>query len=245
MRYVRSMADNRHIPKKGTFLYERIKEARKNALCVDYAHVLKRMILDLKLGDARLLHISFNPNHLDMHTLVEYFDKGQGEWIILDPTFSMFVKRKADGMYATAADIQRSSLNRDWSGLEYILLDDRQYDYYLDYPLLFLNLHNSTGDWKVGARSPVPYLEMVPLPVEKRPGWYVLQYVGQKRIDDDEKITAKVEVNGALQTLVFDGIEQTSKVFGATSIFVPKNIKQNIVAYKPKRFVFTSKSHSM
>jgi hypothetical protein len=241
MRYVRSMSDDKHVPKEGTFLYEQTKGTRGNALCVDYALVLKRMILDMKLGDARILNISFNPNHFDAHTLVEYFDKQQGEWIVLDPTFAIYAKRKSDGMYATAADIQRSSLNLDWSELQYFILDDRQYNYYLDYPLLFLNLHNSKSYENVKVESLIPYLIKVTLPVEDDTGWYVLQYIGRNAMDDNESITAKVEINGTLQTIVFDGIEQTTKVFKATSIYIPQDITQNIVAYVPNRFVFTYK----
>lgn len=238
MRYVRSMADDKHFPKEGTLLYELIKGERKNALCNDYALTLKRMILDMKLGYARTLNISFNPNGWDMHTLVEYFNEKQGEMIILDPTFSMIVKRKSDGKYATAEDIQRSTLIRDWSKLEFVQLEDREYDYYLDYPLLFLNLHRGSEDWRERANSPIPYLESIALPIEESPGFYLLQHVGQNKNDGSNTITEKVEVNGELQTIVFDGIDKTSKVFGAASINIPLKTKQNIVAYKPKRFVF-------
>jgi len=240
MQYVRSMADDRHIPREGTFLYEQVKGLRENALCNDYADVLTNMIQGMKLGDARVLDISFNPNRYDMHTLVEYFDERQQEWILIDPTFSMLVKRKADGMYATAANIQQATLNRDWSELEFILPDDRKYDYYLDYPLLFLNLHRDSSKGKEEARSLLPYLEKVSLPVEGIPGWYILQYVGHKGKGTEEKITASVEVNGALQAFIFDGIEQTSKVFGAKLVSIPQREEGRIAAYKPKQFVFSS-----
>ena len=238
-RYVRSMADDNHIPRDGTFLYERIRGVRENALCSDYAPVLKRMIKRLKLGDARVLNISFNPNGWDMHTLVEYFDEKQKEWIILDPTFAMYVRRKKDNGFASARDIQQATMNRDWSGLEFVTLNGAKYQYYLDYPLLFLNLHGEKKPWKAQATSLLPYLENAPLPARERRGWYILQYVG-KDASDEGAIDASVEVNGSARSLVLDGIGRTSKVFGATSISVPEALHKEIVAYNPKRFVFTS-----
>ena len=179
-RYVRSMADSRHAPRKGTLLYKHIDGIRKNALCSDYAPVLQRMIRDLMLGNARVLNVSFNPNRWDMHSLVEYFNKEQGEWVILDPTFSMVVKRKPDGAYATADDIRQATLNKDWSDLDFVLMDNRKYDYYIDYPLLFLNLHRGSEE-KGEAESLDPYIERVSLPIDGRFDWYLLRYLGKNK----------------------------------------------------------------
>ena len=51
-------------------------------------------------------------------------------------------------------------------------------------------------------------------------------------------ITATVEVNGRSRTFVFNGVGQTSKVFGARSVTVPETEKELLVAYGLKRFVF-------
>ncbi len=235
-RYVHSMADGMNNPRKGTLLYEEINGIRKQALCNDYASVLKRMIQELRIGRARILNVSFNPNGWDMHTLVEYFSEVQGKWIILDPTFAMVVKRKSDNMYATAEDVQQATLRLDWSGLKFILIDDRKYNYYLDYPLLFLNLHRGSASKETAANSLDAYVSKVSLPIVGHRGWYFLKYLGENV--NDNKITLEVKIDGELSTLIFDGVNQTTKIFGANSIVIPHNEGNKIVAYKLKRFVF-------
>jgi len=56
---------------------------------------------------ARYLNLSFNAAWLDAHTLVELLNLDTGDWILLDPTFSLSAKR-SDGEWASAEGVSQA-----------------------------------------------------------------------------------------------------------------------------------------
>ena len=57
-----------------------------------------------------------------------------GSWMILDPTFNLIPIRAADSTFATVGGHHRNPA-ASW-GIYSKHLDNRPYNYYLDYPLL-------------------------------------------------------------------------------------------------------------
>ena len=93
---------------------------------------------------ARYLNLSFNATWLDAHTLVELLNLDTGDWILLDPTFSLSAKR-SDGAWASAEGVSQAILVFDWQAIPYVFLgtagDSYACSYYLDYLLLYAKVY--------------------------------------------------------------------------------------------------------
>lgn len=91
----------------------------------------------MRKDSARIKHVSFNPNDYDMHTVVEY--NNNGRWVMLDPTFAMFgINEK--GKISSASDIRDTVVSN--AKVRYYSDYSTKYGYYINYPLLFLNIDN-------------------------------------------------------------------------------------------------------
>jgi hypothetical protein len=232
---VRGMADFGNLTTEGTLLHElAASHGRLQALCTDYAETLLQLLREYGIGPARYLNVGFNSNYYDMHTLVELYNPEQQIWMLLDPTFSLAPQLAADGQWATAEDISVASRAHDWGAIAYNFLgaldDSVAQNYYLDYPLLFLNVYRDFDSFTIGqGYSPLEFLEEVPLPI-KVPGLYVLKNSRAPR--------ATVMKDGSAVTLNFNGIDATSPVTYARSMSLPPVTRGETRAFVVKRLVF-------
>jgi hypothetical protein len=165
---VRAMADDANNPIPGTLLAQFVAErlaqlpaSQPQALCSDYATTLIQELTGAGVAlPFRRRALAFNDLAHDSHVVVEIFDTDSGRWLVLDPTFAIQTLN-ADGLPATAAEISEAARTRNWSLLSYNYLtpagDLYARRYYLDYPLLYLNVYDG------GSTSPVePSVSLTP-----------------------------------------------------------------------------------
>ena len=141
---VRRMADIDNQPYDGLPLYARSLSAAHGASdCVDFSQALLDSLADAGFPlKARSRGICYNsPN---CHELVEILDSDQSRWITLDPTFGLYTLN-ASGEAASAEEISEAVRAQAFSSLSFVFLTpaEKAYatGYYLDYPLLFINLY--------------------------------------------------------------------------------------------------------
>lgn len=204
------------------------------ASCSDYAVVLARLLAQLNVTlSSRVFHVAFNLNAYDMHTLVEMRDPRVEQWLLLDPTFAMTVRRTGDGGYATARNVSDAARALRWSDLEFVPLgpDGLRHaeDYYIDYPLLYLNVISGSGATS-GAVSVLPYVAPVALPDGAGGlGLYLLQSPVSPRT---------VVIDGTSRSMTFGGVDRVTYIFLARAIAPPAAGQPALGAYVPRRFVF-------
>src|SRR4029078_4860113 len=126
--------------------------------------------------------VALNPNSYDAHTLVEMFDPAQKNWILLDPTLDLTVRQTATRNWATAEDMSAATRAQQWNDVSYAFLgelgDYYARGYYLDYPLLFVNVYHTGEVTTNGQVGPVlPYMVDVPTPVSTQ-GVYAVGCAG-------------------------------------------------------------------
>ena len=225
LKAVRSMIGGNGVPLPGSLLSDIVtRKGHIGQLCDDYAETLDDIIREYGLGRSRILQVGLMKNGYDVHTVVEYFYEPQGEWVLLDPTFDLIAKRRADGTFASAEDISRSARTRRWDDIEYVSLENIPSDYYLDYPLMFLNLL-PTDD---GA-SILPYLEEVKSPVADE-GFYLVKAVGADFIT--------LIVDGNKKRVAISPSEHFSAVFAAATIELSPELSSEVTIYRLNRYVF-------
>jgi hypothetical protein len=236
--YVRNMADAQNYPYAWTELQSNVSAAQRiPADCTQYRdtllYVLSQMNVTKRLPTSEQpqeLEIAFLVNGYDGHTLVEFWNTDLQRWLLLDPTFDMTVTRASDGTWATAEDMNKATLNQQWSAIHYQYLgawgDSIAAAYYLDYPLLYLNVPPLP---QLGqGQDPMPYLIRQSGPPLNQTGIYVLQCYG----------TTTVVIDGVSSQLSCDGIDSLSQVMGASSIQLPSGSSSTLNIYSPVRNVF-------
>lgn len=149
---VRQMASVNNEPFPNTNLAYNVQlNDRLAASCTDFASsLLDFMSQDMGLQvESRIQNVCLNPNSYDCHTLVELRDPGTQQWRALDPTFGLAPRRAVDGSPATATDISLAARAQGWNAISYAFLTDNgnEYvrNYYLDYPLLFVNVYGDSA----------------------------------------------------------------------------------------------------
>ena len=207
------------------------------ASCFDYAEGLLDVLNEMNAQlSARRLAVALNPNTYDTHTLVEMFDPDSGRWMLLDPTFDLTVKRMSDGEWATAEDVSAAARAEQWGDLSFVFLgdvgDQWARNYYLDYPLLFVNVYHPGQPAIPGQGAPVvQYFEEVPLPVSGAPTAYAVGCSGEQ--------TAALRVDGSDVTIDCSGVDGLSYIFTATTISANADTAPSVKVYQPRRYVFT------
>jgi hypothetical protein len=229
---VRTMADARNHAFTWNSLYKKTAE-RASVLCSDYGEMWISLAAELNLGtESRILDVGFNKRGYDSHTLVEIKNREDGTWVILDPTFALAVKRASDGGWASAEDIANATLANDYSALTYVFLTDRDdrdaRGYYLDYPLLYLNIFHQ-GQAAIQNSTPLPYLQEVAAPA----GTY-----GVYLVQCDGKSSITLMVDGVVTDISCGGLDSLSQSFFARSIAAPAGSTDTFKVYQPRRFVF-------
>jgi hypothetical protein len=160
---------------------------------------------------------------------VEIFDPAQNRWLLADPTFGLTV-RLADSRWATAQDVSDATKNSSWNQLRFQYLgprgDSLVRGYYIDYPLLFLNISPTYPYWN--AFSPLPYYEeLAGLP--QGAGLFAVQVYGVAELE-----LLMSGSPGRLRT----GIDGLSPIFAALSVSATPATPTWIRVYRPRRFLF-------
>jgi hypothetical protein len=150
---VRGMADIDNQPYDGSPLAE--ATASEGGAVADCSAYTTTLMAELAYANvplqARELAVCFNTNKYDCHALVELFDSDSGRWITVDPTFGLYTLN-SQGQPATSAEISAATRALSLSQLSFAYLtpagDRYARGYYLDYPLLFLDVYqpDSTTD---------------------------------------------------------------------------------------------------
>jgi hypothetical protein len=166
--------------------------------------------------------------------LVELLNLDTGDWILLDPTFSLSAKQ-SDGEWASAEDVSQATLAFDWQAISYVFLsaagDSYARDYYLDYPLLYVNVYHQGQPFVVGqGPSPLQYLQVTTLPTSGSRDVYLVQCSGST--------SAEVLIDGTPRQVTCDGVDATSGSFYASSVAAPTGIQPSFQLYRLQRFVF-------
>jgi len=233
---VRGMAliDNR--PFTWTELAGRIAP-RLLANCVDYEEMLLQLLGEMNLPlSARRLDAALNPNGYDTHTLVELLNPLTHRWILLDPTFDLTVVRTADGDSATAEDVSNATRSFQWAAVSYVFLGPRgdyyARAYYLDYPLLFVNVYHQGQAWVKGIGAPVlPYFQEVALPMSGPRHVYAVTCGGTA--------VSHLLVDGIARDAACDGVDGMSYLIDANTIAVATpDTSPAVRLYQPNRYVF-------
>ena len=149
---VREMATEYNVVTPGTPLEAAmIEHGHTLATCWDYATAMVNMVQALGNGvQTRVSGTCFQP-HVpgggDCHVVVELYDPTSGRWVIADPTFGLAPHNAADNSQATLDDMQTMARTKNWGAISYEFLTPQgaywANNYYLDYPLLFVNVLSS------------------------------------------------------------------------------------------------------
>jgi hypothetical protein len=132
--------------------------------------------------------------------------------------------------------VSASSRARDWNAISYQFFDPRGPDiaanYYLDYPLLYMNIH----DLKTG------------IPVEEVPSVIDLyQSIGGTFLGPRGSVAARCLVDGEIASIVVDGVDRElpcegpdklTHVFVASSAEPREGVEQQIEFVRPNRYIF-------
>ena len=241
--YVRNMADDYNYTFAGTLLdtYAYPRSYYPQASCGCYAETLMTVLDEMALPlDISCLSIVFNPNVVacDGHVLVEMFNPDQQSWMLLDPTFDLTARRSSDGGWATAEDINTATCNQTWGQIDYVFLgaegDTYARNYYIDYPLLYLNVYHA-GTPIVPDQGPsvLPYYSRVSLP-HVGYGVYAIRNTTQSTVTFIDRANWN-----RLYSVACDGVDSFSTLFCAWSVAVPDG-ESSFELYTPNRYVFGS-----
>ena len=232
---VRMMALTDDRPFTWTPLAEQITP-RFTAVCTDFAAALLSVLTEMNIQlSARRLDVAFNPNGYEQHTLVEMLNADTNQWMLLDPTFDLTVQRTADGSWASAEDVSSATLNKGWTDVKYVLLgtlgDTYARSYYIDYPLLFVNVYH-TGQIPTNGQGPsvLPYLTAMTMPVNSTYTVYAAACTGGQ-------VSTVLTVNAVDRTMSCTGVNGLSAAFGANTVVTTAQTG-SVTLYRIRRFVF-------
>ncbi|MBV9819723.1 MAG: hypothetical protein JOZ07_15430 [Solirubrobacterales bacterium] len=241
--YVRHMADVDDFAYAWTELFasDNATDAPIYTLCGNYSIELLDILREMNVAGSlpsseqpQRLEVSFISNDYDDHVLVNFWDSDDSDWIVLDPTVDIAMKRASDGHWATATDASAATRRQDWSAIQYVPLGDFGFRlaqaYYLDYPLLFLNAPATA----VGTGAdPTPYLTLQSAPPSGKQGVYLLQA---------EQAQTPVTVDGQAETQDTGFVDGYGIVFGAATLALTPGQSTGVKIYTPNRYVFTADS---
>lgn len=165
--HVREMADIDNQPYDGTPLIAPVAaEGSAVADCTAFARTLLQLLAAANVGlQSRELAICFNTNSYDCHDLVEVQDPDSARWVTLDPTFGLYAV-DSNGQPATAQEISDAARSMNFGAIGYHYLtsagDAYARAYYIDYPLLFLNVYQPNSGQLLEAQPAVqPYFDLM------------------------------------------------------------------------------------
>jgi hypothetical protein len=237
--YVRHMADFNGYAYQWSDLWQstNARWPRIMTTCGVYAQELLGVLGQMNIATSepaseqpKAVSIAFLADGADDHVIDYFWDSDDSDWIVLDPTFDIAMKRTGDGHWATAQDAHNATVAQNWSAITYVPLGDFGFSiakaYYLDYPLLYLNVPETSIGSGV---DPTPYLNEVNTWPDGDADDYIVQSdTGQ----------AQLVVDGATQDIDTSAVGGYSKAFSASSIAVPAGSNEQVSLYTPTRHVF-------
>jgi hypothetical protein len=237
--WIRGMADADNQPDPTSVLADLVR-ARGNtgAFCTDYSAAMFDVMTDVGADiPLRYLNVCLNPNGFDCHTLIEAYYAPSDRWIVLDPTFGMTVGDAQTAKLAAASDIHQAVRNLAWDSVDYLFLtnygDQFATSYYLDYPLLYLNVYLPDGSGYVTGDPPSvsPYFEYRGSSVSGAPDAYALQCpLG--------KSSVSAAVDGRPLTLQCTSPDRFTRVFHAGSVSAQDGGADPLAVFRALRFAF-------
>ena len=205
------------------------------ANCGNFTTTLSQLMAEANAGlNARQLDIELES--YDTHTLLEVLDDTSNRWDTLDPTFGL-ITLDSNGSPATSAEISAAVRAQNWTSLhfQYLTAAGSLYanDYYIDYPLLFMDVVAPSGSALVQAppATLAPYFEAFPLPISAAQAAYSLQCA--PGFD-----SANAIVNAATLTMTCGGSDQLTGAFWADTIQAAGEGTSTSAAWRLRRFVF-------
>lgn len=121
-----------------------------------------------------------------------------------------------------------------WSDIAYDFLgaagDAYARGYYIDYPLLYLNVYRPGEYQPATGSTPLPFLQTVAMPLTSASGTYVVQSASDA--------PATVAADGSTMSLVYNGIDHLSQAFTASTVAVTGGDPSSVTIYRIPRFVF-------
>jgi hypothetical protein len=232
---VRGMADMLNQPYRPTPLVSAVvREGDATADCTAYTATLLTQLADANIPlTARGLDVCFNTNTYDCHELVEIYDPDKQRWITLDPTFGMYALNAA-GEPATSGDLSTAARAQAFGSLSFVYLtpagDAYARAYYLDYPLLFLNVYEP-GSANLAQPAPLlrPYLEQPAPSAGAVASAYALGCA-------TGAASATANINGTDAS--YSCTNDFTHVFYAYSVALDAGNPTDASVWQPRRFVF-------
>jgi hypothetical protein len=232
---VRAMADVLNQPYRATPLVAAVvAESDTAADCSAYTTTLLGQLADAAIPlQARGLAVCFNTNGYDCHELVEMLDPDTQRWITLDPTFGLYAVNAA-GEPATSTDLSTAVRTQSFGGLSFVYLtpagDTYASSYYLDYPLLFLNVYEPGSQTLVQATPPLqPYFQPPAAPVYGMSAAYALGCAAGAA-------SATADISGSDAS--YSCTNGFTQVFSAYSAALDPGNPSGATLLQPRRFVF-------
>jgi hypothetical protein len=238
---VRSSADFTNQPGPTGLLRAIIRsENRDFAICDDYATALVQTLSEMNVGiPYRTAGTCFNPNGFDCHTYVEIYDATQSSWVILDPTFGLIPRQVANGMLLPSTELATATRALNFSAIQFSyatsLGSAYARAYYLDYPLLFMQLFNPAyGTLSSPPASIQQDFQSVPLPYSSADGGYHPAAVQCSA----SGMTTEMLINGQPTVVNCGAPFGISPTFWARSVSADANSAPGTVMLQPLRFIF-------
>ena len=235
---VREMGDADNQPHDGTPLAATVAALDKGAAdCVAYSNTLLAELADADIPlQYRARGLCFN--FPDCHVLVEILDPASQRWITLDPTFGLFTLNSS-GQPATMDEVSAAVRTGAVGTLAFTYLtpigDGYARSYYLDYPLLFLNLY------QVGSGSPGTAYEQPQISLE--PYFDLMGTTVTGTVTGVYALQCAAGASSA--TATWDGTNQTypcnngfTEIFYGTAISLGQGNSSAVSIGAPHRFVF-------
>lgn len=231
---VRGMADSLNQPYQPTPLLAAVAiEGDTVADCTAFTNTLLRMLVEAGITlQARGLGVCFNTDNFDCHELVEVYDPDARRWVMLDPTFGLYALN-ADGQAATAQEVSALARNQAFRSLGFVYLTAAgpayAQTYYIDYPLLFLNVFLPGTQTPRQASPPLqPYFAATAPPLDGNT-YYALGCAPGAQ-------SATANVSGSDATYACSN--GFTPVFVAYSVTLDAGNPSGASVWQPRRFVF-------
>lgn len=233
--YIRSLCSKSNHPHGWIVFWDNLLSNSLGSVnCQMYSVRLKGTIEQMLIPvNTDIIHVAFAINGIDGHTLLQAWNPSRNLWELLDPTFAIRPIDPGTSLPVTAEWMRTLSQSQNWSSFAYraLLPSSSNYlqTYYLDYPLLFLNIEeNDILPTPSLATSILPYLQSIPAPLQDSPGNYIVGFSGN---------TGFVIQDGLVRQLIGTGHDMLTPCQFSKSLAAYFE-DQPIRIYMPKRYVF-------
>jgi len=235
---VRGMADVDNQPFDGTVLAG--VTAQQGDVVSDCASFTSALLQELSYArvpvQARELAVCFNTDSFDCHALVEVLDTDTQRWITIDPTFGLYALN-GSGQPATSAEISTAARARAFDQLSFSYLTPSgaayAHAYYIDYPLLFLNVYQPGSETQLVQPAPTslqPYFDLMgPAVSGTTSGFYAAQCASGFT-------SSTAQWDGTNQTYACNG--KFTPIFWGISVSVIAGNSSTAAIWRTHRFVF-------